>query len=89
MGIVSTITAKGQTTVPKEIRQGLGLEDGTRIEWRLEDGKAVVSARKLRATDLFGLLGKPPQGKGASLDEMEAAVGQAVARHVIKGDDSA
>lgn len=41
--VVCTITAKGQTTVPKAIRQALGLGYGGRIAFRVEDG--VVSLR--------------------------------------------
>jgi antitoxin PrlF len=88
MGIVSTITGKGQTTVPKEVRRQLGLEDGTRIEWRLENGEAIISPRKLRTTDLFGLLGKPRRNS-PSQEEIDAAVAQAVSRHVREGNESA
>ncbi len=35
---VCTITAKGQSTVPKAIRQALGVGYGDRIAFRVEDG---------------------------------------------------
>jgi antitoxin PrlF len=41
---VCTITAKGQTTVPKAIRQALGVSYGGRITFRVEDGKISVHA---------------------------------------------
>ncbi len=41
---VSTITAKGQTTVPKAIRQALGVGYGGRIAFRVEDGAVSVHA---------------------------------------------
>ena len=34
---VSTITARGQTTVPKAIRQALGVDYGGRIAFRVDD----------------------------------------------------
>lgn len=34
---VCTITAKGQTTVPKAIRQALGVDYGGRIAFRVDD----------------------------------------------------
>jgi antitoxin PrlF len=40
----STITAKGQTTVPKPVRQALGLNEGDQISFRLED--KVVTVRR-------------------------------------------
>ena len=41
---VATITAKGQITVPKPIRQALGTDTGTRVTFELhEDGQVVVT----------------------------------------------
>jgi len=41
---ICTITAKGQTTVPKAIRQALGVGYGGRIAFRVEDGAVSVHA---------------------------------------------
>jgi antitoxin PrlF len=41
----STLTAKGQTTVPKAVRQALGIRAGDRIAFRVEDGGKVSLAR--------------------------------------------
>ena len=41
---VCTITAKGQATVPKAIRQALGVSYGGRIRFRVEDGVVSVHA---------------------------------------------
>ena len=41
---VCTITAKGQTTVPKTIRQALGVGYGGRIAFRVVDGSVSVHA---------------------------------------------
>jgi len=38
----STITAKGQTTVPKAVRQALGVDYGGKIAYRIEDGRVTV-----------------------------------------------
>ncbi|MBV9220806.1 MAG: type II toxin-antitoxin system PrlF family antitoxin [Methylobacteriaceae bacterium] len=39
---ISTITAKGQTTVPKAVRQTLGIDCGGKIAYRIEDGRVTV-----------------------------------------------
>jgi antitoxin PrlF len=39
---ISTITAKGQTTVPKAVRQALGIDYGGRIAYRIEEGRVTV-----------------------------------------------
>ena len=41
---VCTITAKGQTTVPKAVRQALGVGYGGRIAFRVEGGAVTVRA---------------------------------------------
>jgi antitoxin PrlF len=38
----STITAKGQTTVPKSVRQALGVGYGGKIAFRVEGGRVTV-----------------------------------------------
>lgn len=38
----STITAKGQTTVPKSVRQALGVDYGGKIAYRVENGRVTV-----------------------------------------------
>jgi AbrB family looped-hinge helix DNA binding protein len=86
MGIFGTVTSKGQTTIPKEVRDQLGIGEGSRIEWRVEKGKATMVPRKRRLADMFGMLGKPPKGGGKSLREIDQEVREAVARHV-RGQD--
>jgi len=41
---VCTITAKGQTTVPKAVRNALGVSYGGRIAFRVEGGHVTVHA---------------------------------------------
>ena len=39
---IATVTAKGQVTVPKAIREALGLRQGDRLSWEVENGAARV-----------------------------------------------
>ena len=39
---ISTITAKGQTTIPKAVRQALGVDYGGRIAFRVSDAGVTV-----------------------------------------------
>jgi antitoxin PrlF len=43
----ATMTSKGQITVPVEVRRRLGLRQGDRVAFDVEDGSAVL--RPLRA----------------------------------------
>lgn len=73
------VTSKGQTTVPKEVRDFLGLEEGTQMEWIVDDGKVTVKPRKLRAIDLAGILGPPPSGDThLTVEEINEAIGDAI-----------
>jgi antitoxin PrlF len=40
---ISTITAKGQTTIPKSVRQALGVDYGGRIAFRVDQRGVTVS----------------------------------------------
>ena len=68
----STLTARGQTTIPVEIRRKLALKPGDRILYLEEGGRIRIVAADKRARDLKGLLPKPD--RAVSLDEMEAAI---------------
>lgn len=75
---VGKVTSKGQTTVPKEVRDFLGLAEGTQVEWTLDnEGTATVKPRKLRAIDLAGMLGPSPVGP-VSVEDMNEAIGDAI-----------
>lgn len=74
------VTSKGQTTVPKEVRDFLGIAEGTQVEWTLDEGgTATVKPRRLRAVDLDGILGPPPSGDThVTVEEMNQAIGDAI-----------
>jgi antitoxin PrlF len=64
----STITSKGQTTLPAPIRRALHLKAGDRILYEIQ-GDSVVIRPQPGAMAVFGSL-KPPAGKaGISLEE--------------------
>lgn len=74
----SKATSKGQTTIPKEIRDALGIKDGTELNWMLDGRHLTVSAKTLRIADFAGFLGKPPSGVHLTIEEMNDAIGEAV-----------
>jgi antitoxin PrlF len=49
MAPTSTISSKGQITVPVEVRQRLGLKEGDRVEFSFEEGRTVL--RPVRPTE--------------------------------------
>jgi len=68
----STITVKGQTTLPKDVRAALGVGSGDRVRYIILDGEVrLLKARPVAG--LAGLLAQPGR-KPVSLDTMEAAI---------------
>jgi len=55
----ATLTSKGQTTIPKEIRDGLGMKTGDRITFTLmSDATVLMRVKNKSVTELAGLLHK-------------------------------
>jgi antitoxin PrlF len=68
----STVTTKGQTTLPKDVRKALGLQPGDKLRYILLDGEIrLLKARPV--LDLEGALKRPGQ-KTVTLEEMEEAI---------------
>jgi antitoxin PrlF len=42
---MSTVTSRGRVTLPKHVRDALGIEPGTEVEFELEEGRAVMRKR--------------------------------------------
>ena len=71
----STLTSKGQVTLPKEIRDRLGLRPGHQLSFELgEDGRIVVRAKTVPLASLAGLLRR--RGRKRSLREIEEGIGR-------------
>jgi AbrB family looped-hinge helix DNA binding protein len=79
------MTSKGQITLPKEIRTKLGLRQGDRVRFVIEDdGRVRLMPAKRDISELVGIV--PAPKRSISLEEMDEAVKLAVARHVVGHD---
>ena len=69
----ATLTTKGQTTIPKEVREHLGLRPGDRMRFSIDsDGGVTLEAATLSVRDLRGILPKPE--RPVTLEEMAEAI---------------
>lgn len=69
----ATITSKGQITIPKEVRDALGVGAGDRLEFVAEEEgvyKVVAATRDVR--HLKGMVGKP--ARPVTLEAMKRAI---------------
>ena len=67
----TSVTSKGQVTIPKGSRQALGIRQGTRVEFVLIDGRAemrVKSSPDRPARSGFGMLSSRRKPVPADLD---------------------
>lgn len=69
----STVTIKGQTTLPKDVRVALQLTPGDRVRYMILDGGEVRIVRSVAVAGLAGLL-KGRTSRVASLEDMDEAV---------------
>jgi AbrB family looped-hinge helix DNA binding protein len=43
---ISTLTSKGQTTVPKEVREALDLAPGDKLTWEVNGGRVAITTER-------------------------------------------
>lgn len=74
---VATVTSKGQVTIPKDVREELGIETGSKLRFvRTPEGDFVIklmtrSVRRLRGSVAY-------DGPPVSVEQMNADIGKAV-----------
>jgi len=70
---IATMTSKGQLTIPKAIRDALGLREGDRVRFELDpaQGRAAMEPVKYRLEDLWSLA--VPGARRMTFKEMEDA----------------
>jgi antitoxin PrlF len=77
-GMESAITVKGQATIPKPIREHLGLSPGDRLKFFLHPDGTVVLLPKVPALALRGML-RSRRRRSVSIARMNKAIGEGVA----------
>lgn len=73
---IQTASAKGQVTIPVNIRKTLGITVGTPIRFVERDGLVVLEKVDVRLSSLCGMV---TARNSASLEQMSQAIGDVVA----------
>jgi antitoxin PrlF len=73
----SAITSKGQATIPKAIREHLGLRPGDRVKFFVHPDGSVVLLPKRPATTLRGIV--RPRHRPVTIEAMTEAIGAGAA----------
>jgi antitoxin PrlF len=69
MDVAAKVTSKGQVTVPKVVRDTLGIKDGDEVIFRVE-GNRVVLARTPKFLDLAATVSVPAAKRNVAWDEL-------------------
>jgi antitoxin PrlF len=69
MDVAAKVTSKGQVTVPKAVREALGIEAGDDVVFRVEGNRAVL-ARTTGFLDLAGSIQVPAAKRNVAWDEV-------------------
>ena len=69
MDAAAKVTSKGQVTVPKAVRDALGIKEGDEVVFRVEGNRAVL-ARTPDLLDLAGSIRVPAAKRNVTWDEV-------------------
>lgn len=76
----STISSKGQITIPKEIREALRVDSGDRVLFIVRaDGVVELRPETVDLLDLVGIL-EPSDGRRATIEQINDAVRSSAAK---------
>lgn len=77
----STLTSRGQITLPKALRDELHLKSGDRISFeRNDDGSYVLRPKTISAASLKGILKDFYKGPPKTVEDMNRAVAENAGR---------
>lgn len=79
-----TLTSKGQTTVPAEVRDILNLKPGDKIRYVVRNGEVSMKAKNKRLADLTGRFADPAR-LALTDDEMRDAIADAAIEDLAVG----
>ena len=69
MDVAARVTSKGQVTVPKSVRDALGIEEGDEVVFRVEGSRAVL-AKVADFLDLAGTVPVPAAKRNVAWDQV-------------------
>jgi len=79
MDVAARLTSKGQITLPKPVREALGLEEGDQVVFRVEGDRAVL-ARTADLLELAGTVAVPAAKRVTPWEEVRRQVRAARSR---------
>jgi len=79
--MISTVSKKGQITIPQKIRDHLKLQPGDKIEFEIRrDGSVQMIGKKIDVSELRGMLG--PVSRRLTIRQMD----DGIRKHAVERD---
>jgi AbrB family looped-hinge helix DNA binding protein len=72
------VTSKGQVTLPKHLRQSLGIHEGDHVEFAVESSRKASVRRLKTPGSSSGVMKHLAKKKPVSIEEMDKAIRSAV-----------
>lgn len=70
MDVAARITAKGQITIPKSVRDAVGVAEGDTLIFRVQPDGRVVLAPTVGLLDLAGVIDVPDDVRGLDWEQI-------------------
>ncbi|GJQ58027.1 MAG: hypothetical protein SCALA701_08280 [Candidatus Scalindua sp.] len=83
---VSTLTSKGQMTIPKEVRNALNLKPSEKVIIVVEGDHAIIKPLRGNILDIGGSIRIPDKEKPVDFYKLREEVKKRIAKKVAKGD---
>lgn len=80
----TTVTVKGQVTIPKDIRNHLGLKNGDKVVFAFEGDRAVLFPVKGDLLNLRGLLKKHSKNQSLNMKSLRVNAKAFITENYIK-----
>jgi AbrB family looped-hinge helix DNA binding protein len=81
---VSTLTSKGQITIPKEVRDALGIRAGDRVSFVVREDVVELRPETVDLRTCYGMLKRRGRGgKPVTVEQMNRDIGDAAAETVV------
>lgn len=80
----STVTSKGQVTIPKAIRERIGVGPHDKVDWVIEGDCVKVTRRESVVRRTAGMMKSPDGISYATAEEMRAAAEEAIAEDAFR-----
>ncbi len=80
----STVTSKGQVTIPRAVRERIGVGPHDKVNWVIEGDSVKVTRRESVVRRTAGIMKSPDGTSYATAEEMRTAAEEAIAADAFR-----